>query len=108
MKLVFAIGLVTLSSFQAFCASHVAFWDFTQAPQGWTANRMVTDTRTTTEGWVMEVEAPDPTLVSPPMDWPNGQFGVVTIRMRSTGDGLGQLYHGTNFSELMNWASKSR
>ena len=104
MKLVFAIGLVTILAFKALSASQVAFWDFTQAPQGWTANRMVTNPRSTTEGWMMEVEAPDPTLVSPPMDWPSGQFGVVTLRMRSTGDGLGQLYHGTNFSELMSRA----
>ena len=48
----------------------------------------------------MDVQAPDPALTGPPMDWPAGQFGLVTLRMRSDSDALGQLYHGTEFSEL--------
>ena len=83
MKTIFTIGLVTLLAGAARSASPVTFWDFTQATHGWTANRMVTDARTTTEGWVMEVKGPDPTLVSPPMDWPGGQFGLVTIHFSS-------------------------
>lgn len=104
LKIIFAVGLITLLAGTTRSASPVAFWDFTQATHGWTANRMVTNARTTTEGWEMEVKAPDPTLVGPPMAWPAGQFGLVTIRMRSTSDVLGQLYHGTEFSELMSRA----
>ncbi len=100
MKIILAIGVITLLAFPTRGTPLVHFWDFTKATPGWVANGMVTNARTTTEGWVMEVKAPDPALTGPPMDWPAGQFGLVTLRMRSDSDALGQLYYGIEFSEL--------
>ena len=99
MKTILAIGLVTILASPARGAAPVAFWDFTQATHGWVVNGMVTNSRTTAEGWVMEVKAPDPNLTGPPMDCPAGQFVLVTLRMRSDSDALAQIYHGTDFSE---------
>lgn len=96
--------LLAILVLPAHSATTVASWDFTQSTHGWVANAMVTNARTTKEGWIMDVRAPDPNLVGPPMPWPAGQFGLVTLRMRSTGDTLGQLYHGTEFSGLQSRA----
>lgn len=83
--------LVPLLVLPAWGATTVAFWDFTKSTHGWVANSMVSDAHTTSEGWVMDVKAPDPYLTGPPMDWPAGQFGRVTLRMRSDSDALGQV-----------------
>jgi hypothetical protein len=97
-------GCLAMLVFRAHSTTPVAAWDFTQGTHGWVANDPVTNARTTKAGWTMDVRAPNPNLVGPPMAWPAGQFGLVTLRMRSTGDTLGQLYHGTEFSELQSRA----
>ena len=47
----------------------------------------------------MTVNSSDPDLTAPPLDYSAGQFVTVTIRMRSNADPLGQIYHGSAFSE---------
>ena len=77
----------------------LAFWDFARGTQGWTTNAGVTHDRITREGWTMTVTASDPNLTGPPVDFPPDQCVTVTIRMRSNADSMGQIYHGTTFSE---------
>jgi len=93
------LGLLTLRVAPAHGATPVAFWDFTLGTQGWAANEFVTSGGTTSEGWVLELKAPDPILSGPPVAFPDGQYGLVTLRMRSTSDALGQFYYGAAFSE---------
>ncbi len=97
--LLLAVGLLSLPAAHAQGTTPVAFWDFAQGTQGWSTNDMIARARTTPEGLIMDVKAPDPNLTGPPVDYPDRQFVLVTVRMRSTGDALGQLYYGTAFSE---------
>lgn len=77
----------------------VASWDFSAGTQDWTANAMVTQTRTSADGWSMHLVSPDPFLVSPAIESPKGHYLLATVRLRSTSDSLGQIYHGRQFSE---------
>jgi hypothetical protein len=92
------LGFLSVMGLTAFAAS-VAAWDFAKSTQGWTANSMVTQSRTSAEGWSMHLVAPDPFLVSPTIDPPKGHHLLATMRMRSTSDALGQMYHGKEFNE---------
>jgi hypothetical protein len=60
---------------------------------------MINSAHITPDGLVLETKSPNPTLTGPPGDYPAGQFVLVTLRMRSTGDPLGQIYYGQTFSE---------
>lgn len=97
--IVILAGMLLLPTPPAQGAAPLAFWDFAKGTEGWTWNAMVAGARTTPEGLVMETTAPDPNLIGPPLDYPARQFPLVTLRMRSAGDPLGQLYYGTKFSE---------
>ena len=77
----------------------VAFWDFKNDMQGWQANALITDSQHSADGLTFNVLSPDPFLTSPEIDCPAGQFLVVTLRMKSTGNTNGQLYFGQQFSE---------
>lgn len=99
LLILLASGLLCLLTSPAQCSTPVAAWDFTQGIQRWTTNDLISSARITPEGLVLEVEAPDPNLTGPPVDYPAGQFVLVTLRMRSTGDPLAQLYYGATFSE---------
>ncbi len=77
----------------------LAFWDFAQGGQGWTLSAQQPAARTSAEGWALDLRGSDPSLTGPPVDCPAGQFAIVTLRMRSRGDPLGQLYFGAVFSE---------
>ena len=94
------LGLLGLLTCSVPGAAWVASWEFTETTAGWVANDMVSKARITREGWAMDLKAPDPALTGPPMDWPAGQIGQVTLRMRSDSDALGQIYYGTGFSEV--------
>ena len=80
-------------------AAPLAYWDFAQGGEGWALSNPEPAARRTAEGWVLDLQAPDPGLTGPPVDCPAGQFVVVTWRMRSSGDPLGQLYFGADFAE---------
>lgn len=81
-------------------AGTVAFWDFASGLQGWKANELVTAPQQASNGLTVSVKSPDPFLTSPVVDCPTGQFLVVSLRMRSTGNANGQLYVGPQFSEI--------
>lgn len=80
-------------------ASSVVTWDFSKSTQGWTSNSQVTQARTSADGWSMNLVAPDPFLVSPAIEPPTGHHLLVTLRLRSTSDSLGQIYYGKEFRE---------
>ena len=94
-----ATAALLLLSLSARSATQVAYWDFKHGLQGWTANSMITSLRVTSEGLVMEAKSPDPFLVSPLIDCPEGQYLTITLRMRSNADFGGQIYFGSAFKE---------
>lgn len=95
--LLFAFLLLLSCSVQA--STQIAYWDFRRGVQGWTANKMATRLRVTPEGLTLTAEAPDPFLVSPVVNCPEGRYLSVGIRMRSNSDALGQIYYGAAFKE---------
>lgn len=94
--------LVTFPPKSAHCSTQVAYWDFTRGTEGWTKNGGITRANVLSEGLVMEVKSPDPNLTSPPINCPTGQYILVTVRMRSNSDPVGQVYYGTEFAEKRN------
>ena len=78
----------------------IAAWDFRRGLSGWQPNAGIVRTRVTPEGPVMSVLGPDPFLVSPPLGKAAGPFVLVVLKMRSTGDSIGQIYYGAEFSEM--------
>ncbi len=95
----FALTAICIYASVAMCGEPLAAWDFTKDLQGWTANPFVSNVQHSSDGLTMDVKSPDPFLTSPPVNSPAGQFLVVTLRMRSTGNTNGQLYFGQEFSE---------
>ncbi len=83
----------------AHCSTQAAYWNFTRGAQGWTQNSGIMRANYLPEGLVMEAKSPDPYLTSPPINCPAGQYILVTIRMRSNSDPIGQVYFGTEFAE---------
>lgn len=77
----------------------IAAWDFRRGLCGWQANAGVVRTRVTPDGIALTVKGPDPFLTSPPIGKAAGPFVVVVLTMRSTGDPIGQIYYGAEFSE---------
>ncbi|RKX34815.1 MAG: hypothetical protein DRP64_19755, partial [Verrucomicrobia bacterium] len=74
-------------------------YDFTKGDQGWTPAHAVDGFKSTREGLEFDCVANDPYVCSPPVeDMPLGNRVLLTIRMKSDGDGGGQLFYGRNFS----------
>jgi len=81
------------------CTTTVEKYDFSRGLQGWIPNEMVTSAKISTDGLLMRLKTPDPFLVGPVLNLPAGEFVTVTLRMRSMGEPLAQLYFGSVFSE---------
>jgi len=74
-------------------------WDFTQGPQGWTANKSVEGLISSPDGLVVKSVAADPWIEGPAVDLPSDGLTRVTIRMKSNADASGQLFYGRAFRE---------
>ncbi len=72
-------------------------WDFRAGVHGWQGNPRVAPVQSTAEGLVVRALGPDPWIEGPPVDIPPDHLLRVTLRLRSTADGSGQLFYGTHF-----------
>ncbi len=90
--------LVASLSANAAQTANVLF-DFSQGIQGWVGNPRVTDLRATSEGLAFRSIGIDPWIESPPIgNVPIGNQIRLTIRMKSTGDGAGEVFWGNTFT----------
>ena len=80
-------------------ATLLANYTFTQGLAPWTPNAQIKLLGTSNEGARLALQAPDPFLVSPALNFPAGKPVTVTLRMRSSGEPEGQFYFGKEFSE---------
>ena len=80
-------------------ADTVAQQDFSKGLGPWVPNASISNAGSTPDGIRLLAKGPDPFLVGPATHCPPGQPVTVTLRMRSTGDPVAQLYFGKQFSE---------
>ena len=66
-------------------ATLLANYTFTQGLAPWTPNAQIKLLGTSNEGARLALQAPDPFLVSPALNFPAGKPVTVTLRMRSSG-----------------------
>ena len=95
--LVSLVGLLAATA----CAApeSVLLYDFTRGTQGWTAVHDVAGFKSTGEGLEFDCIASDPYVCSPPVEnMPMGHRVLLTLRMKSNGDGGGQIFFGREFS----------
>ncbi len=78
-------------------AETVAAWDFTVGLHGWIGNPFVEDLRVTGEGISFVSTGIDPWIEGPPIDTPGIGLTRVTVTMKSTADGGGELFYGRQF-----------
>ena len=73
--------------------------EFSKGLGAWVPNAMVTVLGRSPEGVLLRLRDPDPFIVGPAGQYPQGKPLTVTIRMRSTGDPVAQIYYGAVFDE---------
>jgi len=88
--------LLTLTLSRAWGAALLE-WDFRKGVHGWQGNQRVAPLRSTAEGLVVETTGPDPWIEGPPVDIPADHLLRVTLRLRSSADGSGQVFYGKQF-----------
>jgi len=90
-------GLLTVTACRA--AETVWLYDFTQGTHGWAPAHAVDHFESTREGLEFDCIANDPYITSPPVkDMPLGHRVMLTLRMKSDGDGGGQIFYGREFT----------
>ncbi|RKX45888.1 MAG: hypothetical protein DRP64_04040 [Verrucomicrobia bacterium] len=85
----------------AACAApeSVLLYDFAHDTHGWTAVHDVAGFKSTGEGLEFDCTARDPYVCSPPMEnMPIGNRVLLTLRMKSDGEGKGQIFFGRDFA----------
>lgn len=77
----------------------VVLFDFTQGAQGWVAAHAVANMRATAEGLEFDCVGEDPYIHSAPVaGMPQGSRVLLTIRMRSDADPIGEVFFGRGFT----------
>lgn len=77
----------------------VTLYDFTLGTHGWSPANNVDRFGSTPDGLEFDCVGEDPYVWGPPVtNMPLGERVLITIRMRSDGDGGAQLYYGASFS----------
>ncbi|MEA2068695.1 MAG: hypothetical protein U9P12_05800, partial [Verrucomicrobiota bacterium] len=77
----------------------ILLYDFSQGAHGWLPTHAVDGFGSTREGLEFDCVANDPYICSPPVEnMPIGHRVLLTLRMKSDGDGGGQIFHGREFS----------
>jgi len=79
-------------------ANVVAEWDFAKGTLGWTGNQRVLKLRSSGEGLWVRSTGQDPWIEGPAIDLPGAEMTRITIRMKSTADGDGEVFYGRAFS----------
>jgi len=80
-------------------AGTIIEWDFTRGTLGWRGNPRVEQLTSSPQGLFVKSTGEDPWIEGPAVQMPDGGMTRVSIRMRSTADGHGQLFYGKVFSE---------
>jgi hypothetical protein len=75
----------------------IVTWDFTQGAHGWVGNPFVKDLAVTSEGLAFTSTGIDPWIESRPVDLSGSDLTRITVRMKSTADGGGELFYGPYF-----------
>ena len=80
-------------------AKVVTEWDFTKGVLGWAPNAKVAPLKSSAEGLLVTATGDDPWIEGPAIDLPGAETTKITIRMKSTADGAGEVFYGKAFSE---------
>lgn len=93
----FLIGAICLGTARA--REPVVLFDFAQGAQGWIAAHAVENMRATAEGLDFDCVGDDPYIHSGPVaNLPQGNRVLLTIRMRSDADPVGEVFFGRGFT----------
>lgn len=97
IPLVLVLGGLWLST--AAAQEPVTLFDFTQGTHGWVAAHAVANLHATAEGLEFDCTGEDPYLHSGPVaNLPLGSRVLLTIRMRSDADAVGEVFYGRGFT----------
>jgi len=100
MRILYTTCLAGLLATAAFAAPEaILLYDFAEGAHGWAPVHAVGGFKSTREGLEFDCVASDPYVCSPPVEnMPLGHRVLLTIRMKSDGDGGGQIFFGREFS----------
>ncbi|MBN2272125.1 MAG: hypothetical protein JXN61_16040, partial [Sedimentisphaerales bacterium] len=79
-------------------AKVVTEWDFTKGTLGWTPNPRILALKSSAEGLLVVSTGDDPWIEGPAIDLPGAEAARITIRMKSTADGAGEVFYGSTFT----------
>ncbi|MBN1816197.1 MAG: hypothetical protein JW828_02480 [Sedimentisphaerales bacterium] len=79
-------------------ARMIVEWDFTQGAHRWSGNPTVVPVRSTSDGLVVRSTGLDPWIEGPAVDIPEGSLVRLTLRVRTSADGSGQIFYGRSFA----------
>jgi len=97
MPFVFLIGAFCLGTTLA--REPAVLFDFTQGAQGWVPAHAVANMRVTSEGLEFDCVGEDPYIHSGPVtNLPQGNRVLLSIRMRSDADPVGEIFFGRGFT----------
>lgn len=100
MRALMAIGVIGFACLNGAHADEpITLFDFTQGTHGWVAAHAVENLRSTAEGLEFDCVGEDPYIWSGPVpELPLGCRVMLTIRMRSDADPVGQVFYGRRFT----------
>ena len=99
MRIAIPAFLLLSSVCLATATEPVVLFDFTRGAQGWVAAHDVANMRVTAEGLEFDCTGRDPYIVSEPVEkLPLGNRVLLTIRMRSEADAVGEVFFGRTFT----------